>query len=288
MINQKIREVIERQLKGKRKITFLVGAGLSSESGVPTFRDIDGYWKKGSENYTPQEMGTLKMFNVNSNKVWNWYLNRIQLTKIAKPNIGHLAISEVQKLYPNRFTLISQNVDGLHFKSGMIEKDLYLIHGDLRYMRCSEACTDDLYLIPDKLLNRGKKDDLTFDEIELIKCPNCGDICRPHVLWFDENYNEKFYKLNSVQRIAKETGLLFIIGTSGATTLPKIILNLALSKSSVVIDINPNSNNLTDIILKSKNGYWIQERSGKVLSEIFFDEKSKIMITSIIILIIIQ
>lgn len=268
MISQEIIERIEEQINGNRKITFLVGAGLSAESGIPTFRDKDGYWTEGSENYTPEEMGTLKMFNVNSNKVWNWYLNRIQICKEAKPNEGHFAITEFQKLFPQRFALISQNVDGLHFQSGMNEEQLFLIHGDLRYMRCSESCTDKLYQIPNKLLNRGKKGNLDFEETELLNCPNCDDILRPHVLWFDEFYNEKFYKLNTVQRIAKETGLLFIIGTSGATTLPKRILELALSNSSVVIDINPKSNLLTEKIIKCKNGFWIEGKSGNILPKL--------------------
>lgn len=265
MIDQEIIDKIQVQLKGNRRITFLVGAGLSAESGIPTFRDKDGYWTKGSANYTPEEMGTLKMFNVSSSKVWNWYLNRIDICKSANPNKGHLTISEIQKLYPERFSLISQNVDGLHFQSGMNEEQLYLIHGDLRFMRCSESCTDKLYPIPKKLLNRGNKDYLDFEESELLNCPNCDDIMRPHVLWFDEMYNEKFYKLNTVQRIAKETSLLFVIGTSGSTTLPNRILELALNNSSVIIDINPQSNLLTEKIIRSTNGFWIKGKSGDIL-----------------------
>lgn len=113
MISQEIIERINERIIGKGKITFLVGAGLSAESGIPTFRDVDGYWTIGSKNYTPEEMGTLKMFNVNCDNVWNWYLNRIQICKGAKPNVGHLAITEIQKAFPKRFSLISQNIDGL-------------------------------------------------------------------------------------------------------------------------------------------------------------------------------
>lgn len=273
MITEEVKNRIRERLEGKRKVTFLVGAGLSSESGIPTFRDKDGYWTKGSENYTPEEMGTLKMFNVNSNQVWNWYLNRIQITHTANPNAGHFALVEIQKLLKNRFALVSQNVDGLHFKSGIDVKDLFLIHGDLRYMRCSEECTDKLYKIPETLLERGVKNALEVDEANLLICENCGDIYRPHVLWFDEYYNEKYYKLNTVQRIAKETGLLFIIGTSNATNLPKKIFELALASSSVVIDINPNENLITQQIINSKNGYWIKGKSGEVLPQIYEEIK---------------
>ena len=79
MFSVAFEEKIKQQIKGNRKISLLVGAGLSAESGIPTFRDVDGYWTIGSKNYTPEEMGTLKMFNVNANQVWNWYLNRIQI-----------------------------------------------------------------------------------------------------------------------------------------------------------------------------------------------------------------
>jgi NAD-dependent deacetylase len=268
MIDQKIIRKLKDEIEGTRKITFLVGAGLSAESGIPTFRDSDGYWTVGSINYTPQELGTKKMFNVNSNIVWNWYLNRIQITNKAKPNKGHFAITEIQKMFPDRFALISQNVDGLHFQSGMNEDGLFLIHGDLRYMRCSEECSNELFPIPEKLINRGTKSALEFEEIQLINCPNCDDICRPHVLWFDEVYNDKFYNLSSVQRIAKETGLLFVIGTSGATTLPQIILNLAIAHSSTVIEINPKANRLTEQIIHSDDGFWINGSSGEILPEI--------------------
>ena len=270
-MDEKLINTLKDRIKGKRKITFLVGAGLSAESGIPTFRDTDGYWAIGSKNFTPQEMGTKKMFNLNSNAVWNWYLNRIQLTNKANPNKGHLAITEIQKLFPNRFALISQNVDGLHFRSGMDGKDLFLIHGDLRYMRCSADCSNDLFSIPAKLSNRGTNSTLKLDEIQLLHCPNCGEICRPHVLWFDEVYDEKFYKLYSVQRIAKETGLLFVIGTSGATTLPQIILNLAIAYSSAVIDINSKSNRLTEQIENADYGFWIKGRSGNLKIEDMLD-----------------
>lgn len=257
-----------QQLIGDRKITFLVGACLSSESGIPTFRDIDGYWTIGSKNYKPQEMGTKKMFDVNANEVWNWYLNRIQICNKSKPNDGHFAITEIQKMFPNRFALISQNVDGLHFQSGMNEKDLYLIHGDLRFMRCSEECTNELFEIPSILINRGTRSNFNDEEVKLIECPNCDNICRPHVLWFDEMYNEKFYKLDTVQRIAKETGLLFVVGTSGSTNLPQILLNLAIGRSSAVIDINPHSNRFTEQIVNSDYGFWIKGKSGGILPKI--------------------
>ena len=195
-------------------------------------------------------------------------MNRIQTCRKAKPNKGHFALSEIQNLFPERFALISQNVDGLHFQSEMDEKDLFLIHGDLRYMRCSDSCSDELFPIPDKLINRDKKKRLTYDETKLLQCPSCDDIFRPHVLWFDEYYNEKFYKLDTIRQIAKETDLLFVIGTTGTTGLPKQIVALALEHSNLIIEINPKRSLMTDRIEQSKNGFWIKGRSGKILPEI--------------------
>lgn len=268
VIDLSIQEKIKLALLGKRKITFLVGAGLSSESGIPTFRDVDGYWTKGSENYTPEEMGTLRMFNKNAHLVWNWFLHRINICRNAKPNKGHFALTEIQKLFPDRFELISQNVDGLHFQTAMDESHLYLIHGDLRYMRCGDGCSDEITPIPKALVERGAKEQLEYDEIQLLNCPNCGELCRPHVLWFDELYNEKFYKLHTVLRIAKKTDILFVIGTSGATNLPKRVVENVLANSGVVVDINPNENLFTMKLSQLKNGFWIQEKSGTALPEL--------------------
>ena len=265
MLDTEFLDVLQSQLQGKRKITFLVGAGLSAESGIPTFRDADGFWTIGSKNYTPQEMGTLQMFNVNAHQVWNWYLYRIHLCQQARPNPGHFALANIQQLIPDRFALISQNVDGLHFQTPLDLSQLYLIHGDLRYMRCSADCGNELYPIPIELLARGEQTHLHTDEVKLLSCPKCGELTRPHVLWFDEYYNQKFYKLDSVLRIAKETSLLFLVGTSGATNLPKRIVDTILAKSSVVVDINPRENEFTHQLERAKNGYWIQGKSGEVL-----------------------
>ena len=176
IFSEDLRKVIIEKLKGNRKISFLVGAGISAESGIPTFRDKDGFWTNGSKNYTPQEIGTKKMFYVNSNEVWRWFLYRISLVRNAKPNLGHIELSKIEQLLPSRFNLISQNVDGLHFKPESYINNLFLIHGDLRYMRCFDECTRHLFQIPEELVNkkRTRETPITFDETELLKCPNCG------------------------------------------------------------------------------------------------------------------
>lgn len=94
-----------------------------------------------------------------------------------------------------------------------------------------------------------------------------GNYLRPHVLWFDEQYNEKYFKLDSSMRVAKETGLLLIVGTSGATTLPQRIVESVLSRQGIIIDINPNENYFSALAQKKKNGYWLKGKSSDVLPE---------------------
>lgn len=271
MINAKLQQIIEKQLKGNRKITFLTGAGISAESGIPTFRGKDGFWTDDSKNYTPQEIGTRKMFEVNCNEVWRWYLYRISICNNAIPNKGHVLLSQIEHQLLDRFSLISQNVDGLHFRPQSKINNLYLIHGDLRFMRCSEECTKELFKIPKEIIakNRTPKTKLLYQETQLLRCPNCGEVTRPHVLWFDEYYNDKYYYLDKVLRITKSTGLLIVIGTSGATNLPWRIVENTLQRQGIVIDVNPNENEFTEKLERVKNGYIIKEKSSNFLEEFY-------------------
>ncbi len=270
MISKEIEQIIIDAIKGERKITFLVGAGLSAESGIPTFRGKDGFWTDGSRNYTPQEIGTKKMFDVAFDQVWRWFLYRISICNKAVPNQGHIELSKIENLIPDRFSLISQNVDGLHFRKETNTQNVFLIHGDLRFMRCSEECTKNVFPIPTAIIekDRDRNTPFTYDESLLLVCPNCGEPTRPHVLWFDEYYNEHHYHLHKVLKIAKDTGLLFIIGTSGATNLPQKIVENTLKRQGAVIDINPNDNLFTKKIDQLKNGYRVQENSSATLTAI--------------------
>ena len=251
--------------KKTRKLTILTGSGLSSDSGIPTFRDKDGYWTVGSENFMPEEMGTYTMFLKRPLEVWKWFLYRNTICSQALPNIGHFAVTELENIFNDRFRLISQNVDGLHFKAKTTRERTFLIHGTLEQTRCGKECSNDLYSFPQIPFSKG--DDLSEEQIEKLKCPKCGEFLRPHVLWFDETYNEKYFKLNSSLRTAKETGVLLIIGTSGATTLPQRIVESVLSKQGIIIDINPNENYFSEIAQKRKNGYVLTGKSSDILPE---------------------
>lgn len=275
-IDHELHERLVEFYQGERKLTVLTGAGLSADSGIPTFRDVDGFWAVGSKNYMPEEMGTLRMFRQKPLEVWKWFLYRNTICSKALPNKGHVAITELEKLFGDRFRLITQNVDGLHHKAGTSEKRTYLIHGTLEKVRCGEECSKQFYPFPD--FEFEKNQELTAEQTEQLKCPQCGEYLRPHVLWFDERYNEKHYKLDSSMRTAKETGLLLTIGSSGATNLPMLVTESVLSRQGMLVDINPNANAFSELAYKKKNGFVIRAKSSDALPEfveLFSQLKSK-------------
>ena len=228
-------------------IIFLTGAGLSAASGIPTFRGPEGYWTIGSANYMPTEMATQQMFNKHPAEVWDWYLYRFGVCGKSKPNAGHDSIVKMEELFQDRFVLVSQNIDGLHQKAGnSIERSFY-IHGNSAYMRCSKPCHKRLIKMPKALWYNGKQEMNALTQ-EQLTCPNCDSWMRPHVLWFDESYNEQYYSFETVLEKSSHADILFVIGTSGATTLPNYVVQLAIETGAYVIEINPNETQFTDII----------------------------------------
>jgi len=232
-----LQTLIQENLQKKKKnlFSFLTGAGISSESGLPTYRGIDGIWIKGTQYHKPEEFGTFKYFSKNQEEVWQYNLFWKKLIEEAQPNQGHFTLSEIENLLDKKFQLITQNVDGLHQKAG--SKNVFEIHGNKQTIRCASECSS-IMLMPAELKSKELTEDLTEKDIELLHCQNCGDWLRPNTLWFDESYNEKLYFLNSTLRAAKKTGILFIIGTSGATTLPQMIAETVLQYGGYLIEIN--------------------------------------------------
>lgn len=212
-----------------KHIVVLTGAGISAESGIPTFRGKEGYWTKGSKNYHPMELATLSTFHQQPELVWEWYHYRRGVCNNASPNPGHFAIAKLEKLInsdPSKdFHLITQNVDGLHLRAGSSLEKTYQIHGNTDFMRCVNSCTNSLYNIP--------KDE------PLPHCPECEVLARPHVLWFDEIYDETFFKIETVSLLASELDLLFVVGTTLQTTLPYRVVTTSLYRKVPVVEINP-------------------------------------------------
>jgi NAD-dependent deacetylase len=256
---------IRRHLHANRRITVLTGAGVSAESGIPTFRGPEGYWTVGSKAYHLQEMATMGMFRRRPDDVWQWYLHRATVCHRARPNPGHAAIAAMANLFGDRFTLITQNVDGLHLRAGSPLRRTYQIHGNVFQVRCAAACSPGLQPLPAALLGRSKEAPLTDAERALLTCRHCGDRLRPHVLWFDEIYDETHFRFQSSLRAAAETGLLLVVGTSGATNLPNQVAWTVFEKGGTIMDVNISPNPFSALARRTPGGRFIQEPGGRFL-----------------------
>jgi len=268
MLNRHLTKTLQDFAHGSGRITILTGAGISAESGIPTFRGPEGYWTIGSKEYQPQEMATYSMFVKKPDEVWKWYLYRIGVCGKASPNSGHLSLVEMETLFKDRFTLITQNVDNLHLRAGSRLKKTFQIHGNVFFMRCAGECALKVYPIPKHLSGRGKNEDLTQKDRNLLMCQDCGSRTRPHVLWFDEMYNEHFYRYHSALDVAGETELLIVVGTSGATNLPNQVVWEVKNRDGIIIDINIEENPFSNLALKSRRGFFLKQPSGKALPSI--------------------
>lgn len=250
------------------RITVMTGAGISAESGIPTFRGPEGYWTFGSEVYHPQEMATFSMFSRYPEEVWRWYLYRMGICQAAEPNTGHYTLVDMEKELGERFMLITQNVDGLHLRAGNSLEKTMQIHGNVSYMRCAQECTAEVYPIPEEVPGKTKEDPFTETDRQYLRCPHCGGLSRPHVLLFDESYNEHHYHFHSALEAAQNTDLLIIIGTSGATNLPNQVAMSVFQKGGVIVDINIEENTFSQMALQSGRGFFIKKPSGEALPEL--------------------
>ena len=267
-MQEDVRSVLRNMAAGNGKITALTGAGISAESGIPTFRGPEGYWTVGSTVYQPQEMATFQMFSQLPDEVWKWYLYRMGVCQRAEPNPGHLALVAMEQQFGDRFTLITQNVDGLHLRAGNTLARTYQIHGNVFFMRCSLECSQAVYPIPLEVQPKSKEENLTAIDRQHLRCPLCGARSRPHILLFDESYNEHHYHLYSALQAARETALLIVVGTAGATNLPNQVVHEVYQRNGVIIDVNIASNPFAQLAKNSSKGFCIQEASASALPAI--------------------
>jgi NAD-dependent deacetylase len=215
----------------------------------------------------PQEMATQRMFRSNPEEVWRWYLYRFSVCRKAEPNEGHKAIVRLEEAIQDRFQLVTQNIDGLHRRAGSSVKRTFCIHGDFSWVRCSEECTRTLREMPE-FKEHGKATQLSGEDRRKLTCPDCGSWLRPHVLWFDEYYDEDYYRMESSIQAAQRADLLLVIGTSGATNLPMQIGAIALQKGAAVVDVNPRDNPFSEIASRAPNGFFAKGSAGERLPEI--------------------
>ena len=268
MISDQTKQKLKEFNRLSKRITVLTGAGISAESGIPTFRGLEGYWTVGSREYRPLDMATYRMFKERPYEVWKWYLYRMGVCAGAEPNSGHLAVAGMEKSLPGRFTLITQNVDNLHLRAGSSQENTYQIHGNIFYARCQGECGGGVFPLPSGLESKYKGEELSEVEKSLLTCPRCGALLRPHVLWFDETYDELHYRFESSLAAASQTGLLITIGTSGATNLPNQVAWRILQNGGTIIDVNIERNPFAELAERSPSGVFIRGASAAVLPEI--------------------
>ncbi|WP_456455337.1 SIR2 family NAD-dependent protein deacylase [Thermovibrio sp.] len=238
-----MKELIEKLLSAK-KVCVLTGAGISAESGIPTFRGKDGLWNK----FNPQELATYEAFVKDPTLVWKWYLWRMAKVAKAQPNKGHLAIKEMEELFPE-FLLITQNVDGLHQRAG--SKKLVELHGNIFKGKCrfcgkeySQEEFSRIYPFASleflKEISEEELKEKVFKEVErgeLPKCKVCGEIVGPGVVWFGEALPQR--ALEKAVQFASECDVFFSVGTS-AVVYPAASLPLtAKERGALLVEVNP-------------------------------------------------
>lgn len=198
------------------------GAGISKDSGIQTFRDMDGLWK----DFDPKVYATYEGFMKDPVKVWNWYLFRFEKIKSSKPNAGHYFVAKIEE-YKKNFILITQNIDGLHSKAG--SKNIIELHGNIRMVKCC-SCK-----------NKYKIEDVNFNIMPPL-C-ECGGLLRPDVVWFGEPLPKK--ELELAFYYASIADLCIVIGTSCVVYPAAEIPFIVKRNRGVIIEINPEETPLT-------------------------------------------
>jgi NAD-dependent deacetylase len=263
----RLESIIDDVKRARGRVVALTGAGISAESGIPTFRGAEGFWVVGSRNYMPQEMATHAMFLRSPEEVWRWYLFRFGICRDAQPNAGHQALVSLDRALGDRFHLVTQNIDGLHLRAGATPERTSCIHGDAAFVRCADACTAERLPMPD-MGPRDGATPFTREDRDKLSCPRCGGWVRPHVLWFDEYYDEENYRMETALRAAGCADLLLVVGTSGATNLPMQIGQIAYRRGSAIVDVNPEENPFSELCEANPRGFFVRGCAAERLPEI--------------------
>lgn len=231
---------IAKILKNCNRVVVLTGAGISAESGVPTFRGKEGLWGK----FKPEELATMDAFMANPEIVWEWYNWRRDLMGKVQPNPGHFAIAEMERLKDN-FTLVTQNVDGLHKMAGA-EKILEL-HGNIYRNKCSSC-------------NRIHEEELEIDPDNIPICDHCGGKLRPDVVWFGEMLDRVI--IETAFRVSEQAELFFSVGTSAIVHPAASLPMAAKQRGAILVEINPEETPLSymaDFSIRAKSGEFLPE-----------------------------
>ncbi|MCI0707025.1 MAG: NAD-dependent deacylase [Ignavibacteriae bacterium] len=234
-------------LRNAESICVLTGAGVSAESGVPTFRGAEGLWQK----FKPEELANFDAFINNPELVWEWYAYRKQVMKNVQPNPSHLALVDMERLV-RTFTLVTQNVDNLHTRAG--SKNVLELHGNIERSYCIDChtYTDDLEALAERKVPR---------------CKSCGGLVRPDVVWFGEVLPAEVFQ--KAAKASEKCDLFLCAGTS-AVVYPAASLPLtARERGAYVVEINRE---YTDLSLRTHET--ILGNAGEILPEIVHELQS--------------
>ncbi|MBX2992982.1 MAG: NAD-dependent deacylase [Bacteroidetes bacterium] len=222
------------KLASARDVVAFTGAGISAESGVPTFRGNEGIWTK----FKPEELANLNAFMRNPELVWEWYSARKKVIAEVQPNAGHYALAEMEKIFSS-LAVITQNIDNLHRRAG--SRNVFELHGNIERnycMRCGKQFSNEFVLT-------GKA---------VPKC-ECGGLIRPDVVWFGELLPEDEWR--GAEKACQRADVLFSIGTSGVVYPAAALPMEAKRNGAFIIEINPQPTPLTeyaDEFLQGKSG----------------------------------
>jgi len=205
---------ISDNLKNAKKMVFVTGAGISQESGIPTFRGKDGHWRK----HDPMKLATIEAFYEDPKLVWEWYEDRRKNIHAAIPNPGHEAIAELEKYC--KVVVLTQNIDGLHQKAG--SSKVLELHGSIIRIKCT-VCDF--------------QDEITSNFEELPPRCKCGNILRPDVVWFGESLPQDVW--SEAMEEANTCDVMIIAGTSLVVSPANTLPIFAKQNNAILIEVNP-------------------------------------------------
>ncbi len=207
-------ESVIKKLRDAKKVVFVTGAGISQESGIPTFRGKDGLWR----NYDAMKLATINAFYDNPKLVWEWYNERRKNIFSAEPNLGHKAIAELEKFV--KVVVLTQNIDGLHQRAGSTE--VLELHGSIVKIKCS-VCDF--------------KNEILTEFIRIPPLCKCGNILRPDVVWFGESLPQEIWQQAMIH--ASKCDIMIVVGTSLAVSPANTLPIYAKQNKVTLIEINP-------------------------------------------------
>lgn len=245
MIDPQLIERARQILNASQRPVVLTGAGVSQESGVPTFRDaLEGLWTQ----YDPMQLATPQAFQQHPKRVWDWYEYRREKVRQAQPNPGHYALAALGRRFP-ALKLITQNVDDLHERAG--SAGVIRLHGSIAANKCSAAC-------------RGEPTPVDVTQLEWDRdagpppCPYCGRPVRPDVVWFGEMLPQA--AIQAAIAASERADVMLVVGTSGVVTPAAHMPVIAKQAGAILIEVNPVASQITPMA-----DLWLPAPSGEAL-----------------------